>query len=88
LSRHKRTSACEQRHGEFAISVADSWQRQGLGRALLSALQSRAVSLGHFLFGETLKTNEAMQGLARRSGFGFSRSQDWRAVRFEKVLAG
>jgi RimJ/RimL family protein N-acetyltransferase len=79
----------KQRHGEFAISVADSWQRQGLGRALLSALQLRAVSLGHFaLFGETLKTNEAMQGLARRSGFGFSRSQDWRAVRFEKVLAG
>ena len=31
--------------GEFAISVCDGWQSRGLGSALLSALQSRAVSL-------------------------------------------
>ncbi len=79
----------EQQRGEFAISVADRWQRQGFGAALLSALQLRAASLGHFrLFGETLKTNEAMQGLARRAGFAFSRSPDWRPVRFDKMLAG
>jgi RimJ/RimL family protein N-acetyltransferase len=77
----------EQQCGEFAISVADRWQRQGLGAAMLSALQLRAVSLGYFgLFGETLKTNQAMQGLARKAGFEFSRSPDWRAIRFEKLL--
>jgi RimJ/RimL family protein N-acetyltransferase len=75
--------------GEFAISVADCWQQQGLGSALLSALQFRAISLGHFeLFGETLKTNEEMKHLARKAGFAFTRSLDWRAVRFDKRLSG
>jgi len=79
----------EQQCGEFAISVADRWQRQGLGAAMLSALQSRAISLGHFgLFGETLNTNHAMQGLARKAGFVLSRSPDWRVIRFEKLLVG
>jgi GNAT superfamily N-acetyltransferase len=77
----------ERRRGEFAISVADGCQRQGLGSALLCALQFRAISLGHIeLFGEALKTNEQMRNLARKAGFGFSRSPDWRAVRFEKTL--
>jgi RimJ/RimL family protein N-acetyltransferase len=75
--------------GEFAISVADSFRHQGLGSALLCALQSRAVSLGNpILFGETLKTNEEMKCLARKAGFEFTRSADWRAVRFDKRLAG
>ncbi len=73
--------------GEFAISVSDQWQNRGLGSALLDALQFRAISLGHFdLFGETLKTNDRMKGLARKAGFAFSRSPDWRAVRFDKRL--
>jgi RimJ/RimL family protein N-acetyltransferase len=75
--------------GEFAISVADRFQRQGLGSCLLGALQSRAVSLGHLdLHGETLKTNDEMRRLARKAGFALSRSPDWRAVRFDKKLAG
>jgi GNAT superfamily N-acetyltransferase len=75
--------------GEFAISVADRWQHQGLGCALLGALQFRAVSLGHFeLFGETLKTNQEMKNFARKAGFAFTRSLDWRAVRFDKRLPG
>ena len=75
--------------GEFAISVCDSFRRHGLGSALLSALQSRAVSLGHLdLFGEALKGNEEMKSLARKAGFEFTRSSDWRAVRFDKKLAG
>jgi RimJ/RimL family protein N-acetyltransferase len=76
------------RCGEFAMSVADRWQGQGLGSALLSAVQLRAVSLGYLdLFGETLKTNEQMQSLARKAGFACSRAMDWRAVRFDKRLA-
>jgi GNAT superfamily N-acetyltransferase len=50
--------------GEFAISVADRFQRRGLGSALLGALQSRAVSLGYLdLFGETFKANDEMKTL-------------------------
>jgi RimJ/RimL family protein N-acetyltransferase len=75
--------------GEFAISVGDRFQRHGLGSSLLGALQARAVSLGHLdLFGETLKTNSEMKRLAQKSGFAFTRSPDWRAVRFDKRLAG
>ena len=73
--------------GEFAISVSDRWQGQGVGSALLGALQFRAVSLGHFaLFGEALKTNHQMKNFARKAGFEFTRSLDWRAVRFDKTL--
>lgn len=73
--------------GEFAISVCDAWQNRGLGSALLTALQSRAVSLGHFgLFGETFKTNDQMKALARKAGFAAARSDDWRAIRFDKRL--
>jgi GNAT superfamily N-acetyltransferase len=80
---------CGNRCGEFAISVADRWQRQGLGSALLSAVQLRAVSLGYLdLFGEMLKTNEEMKNLARKAGFACTRSLDWRAVRFDKRLTG
>jgi RimJ/RimL family protein N-acetyltransferase len=73
--------------GEFAISVCDAWQNRGLGSALLTALQSRAVSLGYFgLFGETFKTNDQMKALARKAGFAVERSDDWRAIRFDKRL--
>ena len=73
--------------GEFAISVCDSWQSRGLGSALLSALQARAISQGYFgLFGESLKTNDQMKALARKAGFAFARSDDWRAIRFDKQL--
>ena len=78
-----RMSGC----GEFAMSVADRFQRRGLGLTLLAALQWRALSLGHLdLFGETLKTNDEMKNLARKAGFEFTRSLDWRAVRFDKRL--
>jgi len=75
--------------GEFAISVCDRLRRHGLGSALLGALQSRALSLGYSdLFGETLKDNAEMRILARKAGFSFGRPSDWRAVRFDKKLAG
>jgi RimJ/RimL family protein N-acetyltransferase len=79
----------ESGYGEFAISVSDRWQRHGLGLALLVALQFRAADLGYFpLFGETLRTNDQMKRLARRAGFEFTRSLDWRAIRFDKTLSG
>lgn len=69
--------------GELAISVADGWQRQGPGKALLSAPQWR--DLGHpGLFGEASKTNRQMTDLARKAGLAFTPWPDWRAVRFDK----
>jgi GNAT superfamily N-acetyltransferase len=74
--------------GEFAMSVADRFRRRGLGWTLLCVLQSRAIRFGHLdLFGETLKGNDEMKCLARKAGFKFTRSSDWRAVRFDKRLA-
>jgi RimJ/RimL family protein N-acetyltransferase len=73
--------------GEFALSVADDFQRHGLGSTLLAALQSRAVSFGYLdLFGEALKSNDAMKNFARKAGFEIAPSLDWRAVRFDKRL--
>ena len=55
---------------EFAIVLADAWQRRGLGRALLSALidEARREHLRR-LVGSTLSENEGMLRLARRLGF-------------------
>jgi len=73
---------------EFGISIDDRWQGQGVGAALLRNLQCRAAALGaHRIFGDTLRSNEAMIALARKLGFAFSRHpDDWKLVRFEKSI--
>ncbi len=58
--------------GEFAIAVADSWQRRGIGARLLAALMAGARRAGLAVMeGEVLRTNDAMLGFAHRSGFRF-----------------
>ena len=71
---------------EFGLSVDDRWQGQGVGSALLGNLECRAAAFGaKRLFGDTLRSNDAMIGLARISGFGFAPNpDDWKLVRFEK----
>jgi len=71
---------------EFGLSVDDRWQGQGIGSALLRNLECRAAAFGSKrLFGDTLRSNEAMIALARKSGFAFTRNtNDWKLVRFEK----
>lgn len=78
----------EQRHlGEFAISVADDWQRRGIGSTLLSAVQSRALMIGcRRLFGDALRVNFDVRSFARRAGFESIESNDWRMMRFDKAL--
>ncbi|MET0707577.1 MAG: GNAT family N-acetyltransferase [Tardiphaga sp.] len=73
---------------ELGLSVADPWQGQGLGLALLSNLQGRAAALGaETLFGDTLRSNDAMQALARKAGFRLVPTPgDWKQVRFEKRI--
>jgi hypothetical protein len=47
------------------------------------------MNMGYLeLFGETLKANDPMKNLVRKAGFGFTRSLDWRAVRFDKKSSG
>jgi hypothetical protein len=39
------------------------------------------------MFGDTLRSNEAMIALARKSGFAFTRHpDDWKLARFEKPI--
>ena len=71
---------------EFGVSVDDRWQGEGIGSALLRNLECRAAALGaKRLFGDTLRSNDVMMGLARKSDFTFMRHpDDWKLVRFEK----
>jgi GNAT superfamily N-acetyltransferase len=73
---------------EFGLSVDDRWQGHGIGSALLKNLECRAAAFGaERLFGDTLRSNDAMIGLARKSGFAFTNSPgDWKLVRFEKHI--
>lgn len=77
-----RTGDCE-----FALSVADAWQGRGLGTAIMANLECRAAALGAMrLFGETLRDNARMTGLARKEQYVFTAPSDWRLTRFEKAL--
>jgi GNAT superfamily N-acetyltransferase len=73
---------------EFGLSVDDRWQGHGIGSALLRNLECRAAAFGaKRLFGDTLRSNDVMIGLARKSGFAFTNSPgDWKLVRFEKQI--
>lgn len=73
---------------EFGLSIDDHLQGQGIGTVMLSNLQCRAVALGaSTIFGDTLRSNKAMQALARKAGYIFmAMPSDWRLVRFEKSL--
>ncbi|MET0676795.1 MAG: GNAT family N-acetyltransferase [Bradyrhizobium sp.] len=73
---------------EFGLSIDDRWQGHGVGKALLSNLECRAASFGAAkLFGDTLRSNEAMIGLARNNGYAFTHSPgDWKLVRFQKQI--
>jgi acetyltransferase len=66
---------------EFAVSVADQWQGQGLASLLLAKLVCRAASAGvERVVGETLAGNAKMLHLARKAGFTITRSPDVRGV--------
>jgi GNAT superfamily N-acetyltransferase len=73
---------------EFGLSIDDRWQGQGIGSALMSNLECRAAAFGtKWLFGDTLRSNDVMIGLARKSGFAFTNNpDDWKLVRFEKRI--
>jgi GNAT superfamily N-acetyltransferase len=73
---------------EFGISIDDRWQGHGIGTALMKNLECRAAAFGaRYLVGDTLRSNEPMISLARKSGFVFSPNpDDWKLVRVEKQI--
>jgi GNAT superfamily N-acetyltransferase len=73
---------------EFGLSVQDAHRGQGIGLALLFNLECRARMLGiSRMFGDTLRTNDEMQGLGRRAGFSFVATPgDGREVRLVKTV--
>ncbi len=73
---------------EFALVVADAWQRKGVGTLLMDRLVRHAYALGiERLHGITLATNQAMQNLARKLGFAQKRDLHDATVRqVEKTL--
>jgi RimJ/RimL family protein N-acetyltransferase len=74
---------------EFGISIDDRWQGHGIGSALLKNLECRAAAFGAAsVFGDTLRSNESMIAMARKSGYAFvNHPDDWKLVRFEKQIA-
>lgn len=74
---------------EFGLSIEDRWQGFGIGAALLKNLECRAAAFGaERLFGDTLRSNESMIALARKSDFAFiHHPDDWKLVRFVKEIA-
>ncbi len=73
---------------ELAIAVADNWQASGIARALLDRLERQAALSGiRSMVADTLLTNRAMIGLARRLGYAVRPSrEDPELARLEKHL--
>jgi acetyltransferase len=60
---------------EFAIVVADEWQRQGIAHLLMQQLLAAARSHGlQLMEGDVLSTNNDMLTLAAKLGFNISTS--------------
>ena len=73
---------------EFGLSVDDGSQGHGIATALMKNLECRAAALGaEHMFGDTLRSNQTMISLARKSGFAFvNHPDDWKLVRFDKEI--
>jgi len=74
---------------EFAIAIADDWQRKGLGTRLMSALMAAARERGvREMYGEVLTSNQKMLDFTARLGFRARLdASDPRIVRVERMLA-
>ena len=73
---------------EFAVVVADEWQRQGVGTTLLSLLLDHARDCGlASLNGFVLADNWAMLGLASKLGFSLVDDPDPALVRVHAAPA-
>jgi GNAT superfamily N-acetyltransferase len=80
----RRADTCE-----LAIAVADGWRGSGLAGVLLDRLERQAATAGfRRMVADTLISNGAMLGLARRAGYAVTASPDDPTLaRLEKCLA-
>lgn len=79
--------SCEERSGEFGMSLGEDWRNRGLGSALLRKVEERAESDGiETLYADTLRSNESMIGLARARGYRIAAGLEPRALRLAKRL--
>lgn len=78
----------EPHHREFALVVADGWQGHGIGRSMLRGLDRHAARHGvHCLYGDVLRDNLPMLGLARSLGYRVVRHPaEARLVRVQHVF--
>jgi acetyltransferase len=74
--------AAGERSAEFALVIADAWQRKGIGRQLVEVLleHARDAGLGEMV-GVVLATNVAMLRLARSLGFAVMAEPDDATIR-------
>jgi GNAT superfamily N-acetyltransferase len=71
---------------EFAVTVADDWQRIGLASQMLEALLSAATGAGlKSMYGYVLAANRPMLELARRLGFEVTSSDEGPSVRLVQI---
>jgi acetyltransferase len=71
---------------EVAVAVVDDWQRRGVGRALMTALSSRAAAAGvRWFTASMLSSNKGAIALARElaPGTTFTPEDDLLAMRLE-----
>lgn len=67
---------------DFAVVVADAWQRRGIGRRLIRDLMGVAGAAGlQSMQGDTLVENEAMRRLLRQMGFALQAHPDGALLR-------
>jgi GNAT superfamily N-acetyltransferase len=73
---------------EVALSVSDSWQRRGIGSALLELLERRACDLkAREIVADAFQSNEAVKRLTTKFGFTIRPAVgDARLVRMVKTV--
>lgn len=72
---------------EFAVAIADNWQRCGLALRMMQLLIHNARAQGrHEIVGEILVTNAGVLALCKKLGFSILDSEDGPAVKYA-VLA-
>jgi acetyltransferase len=72
-----RWARCDTEEAEFALVVADAWQRHGIGRRALIALLASAGEQGlRQMRGDVLADNMPMLSLARHLGFDLGQGDE------------
>ncbi|HSD40667.1 MAG TPA: GNAT family N-acetyltransferase [Burkholderiales bacterium] len=80
-------AAADPQPAEFAVVVADAWQRQGLGERLLEMLLAGAAESGmRSMSGSVLAENRPMLALAAKLGFDASGDGHPDSVRVQRPL--